>query len=50
MKENERTRMTTNHVFHRDRNVVPVAQGIHRRNLGKGDLLRTFLKLNDVKQ
>lgn len=49
MKENERTQMTTNHVFHKAGNPVHEAQGIHRCNLGKGDLLRTFPKLSDVK-
>lgn len=40
--------ITTSYVFHRSRNLVREAQEIHRYNLGKSEILRTFLKLNDV--
>lgn len=49
VKETEWTQMTTSHVFHRARNPLREAQGIHRGNLGKGDLLRTFPRLRNVK-
>lgn len=49
MKENEYMQTTTNYVFQRFRNPGHEAKRIHIYNLGKGEFLRTFPKLNDVK-